>query len=104
MAVLADACKANEIPVIPITDKIKDCFKLPKTPGAGYSTMLGDRPVIFYDKNVGLWEQRFIVAHELGHILFGHLRNPSAPGNEFEANVFAAVFTALALFDQMSGA
>lgn len=103
MAVLADACKANEIPVIPITDKVKDCLKLPKAPGAGYATMLGGRPVIFYDKDVGLWEQRFTIAHELGHVLFGHLRRPEASHNELEANVFAAVFTALTLFDQMQG-
>lgn len=98
MAVLADACKANDIPVIPITDKVKDCFKLPEPPGAGYATMLGGRPVIFYDKNVGLWERRLTVAHELGHILFGHLRNPASPNNELEANIFAAVFTALTLY------
>ena len=100
MAVLADACKANEIPVIPITDKVKNYFKLPDISGAGYSTMLGDRPVIFYDKDSDLWEQRFTIAHELGHILFGHLRNPEASHNEIEANVFAAVFTALSLFAQ----
>lgn len=98
MAVLADACKANDIPVLPITDKVKDYFKLPKAPGAGYATMLGDRPVIFYDKDVGLWEQRFAVAHELGHVLFGHLRRPEAFHNELEANIFAAVFTALTLY------
>lgn len=100
MAVLANACRANEIPVIPITDRVKDCFNLPEAPGAGYATMLGGRPVIFYDKNGGLWEQRFAIAHELGHILFGHLRSPEAPHNEMEANVFAAVFTALNLFAQ----
>ena len=98
MAVLANACKANEIPVIPITDRVRDHFKLPECLGAGYSTMLGNQPVIFYDKDVDLWEQRFTIAHELGHILFGHLRNPSIPGNEMEANVFAAVFTALTLY------
>lgn len=65
----------------------------------GYSTIFLGRPRIFVSRNCTPERQRFTIAHELGHILLGHVgeyelinREPS-PGDspiEHEANVFAS--------------
>lgn len=65
----------------------------------GESTIIAGRPLIFVSKNKPIPRQRFTAAHELGHILLGHVgeghlvnREP-APGDnplEREANVFAS--------------
>lgn len=65
----------------------------------GESTILGGEPVILVSRNKPVPRQRFTVAHELGHILLGHVgkgrlvnREPSPTDNpmEREANVFAS--------------
>lgn len=65
----------------------------------GYSTIFLGMPRIFVSKDCTPERQRFTIAHELGHILLGHVgeadlvnREP-APGDnpiEQEANVFAS--------------
>lgn len=63
-------------------------------------TIEGGQPVIVYDNDRGDSEIHYIVAHELGHILLGHLglRSDFKKGMpdfaEVEANIFAAVLTA----------
>lgn len=65
----------------------------------GYCTILFGRPRIFVRKECSPERQRFTIAHELGHILLGHVgqynlvnREPNAKDNpiEQEANVFAS--------------
>lgn len=65
----------------------------------GYSTILFGMPRIFVSRNCSSERQRFTIAHELGHILLGHVgkyelvnREPSRGDNpiEHEANVFAS--------------
>lgn len=65
----------------------------------GYSIMTDGIPEIFISNRISPQRQRFTAAHELGHILLGHLgkydlvnREPSPNDNPIEqaANVFAA--------------
>lgn len=65
----------------------------------GYSTIFLGKPRIFVSKSCSPERQRFTIAHELGHILLGHVgrydlvnREPSGTDNpiEHEANVFAS--------------
>lgn len=65
----------------------------------GMSFMLNRRPVIFVSSNVSRARQRFTTAHELGHILLGHVgryklvnREPDPRDTPIEqaANVFAS--------------
>lgn len=70
-----------------------------KTGSDGYSSIFLGRPRIFVSRNCSPERQRFTVAHELGHILLGHVgkyelvnREPSGNDNptERDANVFAS--------------
>lgn len=65
----------------------------------GYSTLDEGEPMIFINSAAANNRKRFTAAHELGHILLGHVgkyalvnREPSASDNpiEQEANVFAS--------------
>lgn len=65
----------------------------------GYSTIFLGKPRVFVSRNCSPERQRFTIAHELGHILLGHVgeyelvnREPSPGDNpiEHEANVFAS--------------
>jgi len=67
--------------------------------GDGCCTIIDGKPIILVKKNCNHARQRFTVAHELGHILLGHVgkydlvnREPSSSDNpiEHEANVFAS--------------
>lgn len=71
----------------------------PEDENDGYSTILDGEAVIFVKRDCYRPRQRFTVAHELGHILLGHVgkyelvnREPSPLDNPIEqsANVFAA--------------
>ena len=71
----------------------------PKDESDGKSAILFGVPRIFVSRECSPERQRFTIAHELGHILLGHVgeyqlvnREPSAEDNpiEQEANVFAS--------------
>lgn len=66
---------------------------------SGYSTIIDGNPIIFVKSTELTERQRFTAAHELGHILLGHIgkyklvnREPSDIDNPIEqaANVFAS--------------
>ena len=78
--------------------------------GKAYSIHVTDKGedinAIFYDDTASMWKQRELIAHEVGHIIMGHLdgRCPlSTKQCETEAIVFDAVFIALMLFAQYGG-
>ena len=65
----------------------------------GYSTIINGQPMIFVSDQCIPTRQRFTAAHELGHILLGHVgryqlvnREPDPKDNPIEqaANVFAS--------------
>ena len=41
----------------------------------GYALRVDEHKFIFYDAEAESWEKRLIVAHEIGHQIFGHLRS-----------------------------
>lgn len=74
--------------------------------GDGYSMMIDGRPVIVVNNQCSLQRQRFTAAHELGHIILGHVgiyplinREPSPDDDPLEqqANVFASRLLAPAI-------
>ncbi len=71
----------------------------PQTDSDGFSTIVDGQAQIFVSDRCSRERQRFTVAHELGHILLGHVgayelvnREPSRGDNHVEqaANVFAS--------------
>ena len=79
---------------IPVKRYIPECNE-----GDGMSTMSEGRPMIFVSSLCGRPRQRFTAAHELGHVLLGHVgkyqlvnREPAPTDNPIEqaANMFAA--------------
>ena len=93
----------TELPV----DIVKLCHSMgirvqyytPDDGNDGKCTIILGRPRIFVSANSSVERQRFTIAHELGHILLGHVgkyelvnREPSSKDNpiEQEANVFAS--------------
>lgn len=74
-------------------------YYTPNDDNDGSSTIINGVPTIFVRKNILAERQRFTAAHELGHILLGHVgkyelvnREPSSEDNPVEqaANVFAS--------------
>lgn len=71
----------------------------PHNDSDGYSAIINGRPVIFVSSDAPIPRQRFTCAHELGHIILGHVgrydlinREPTPNDNPIEqaANVFAS--------------
>lgn len=74
-------------------------YYAPKDDNDGKSLFVNGTPVILVSKDCSVQRKRFTIAHELGHILLGHVgkyklvnREPSPCDNpiESEANVFAS--------------
>ncbi|MBQ9778873.1 MAG: ImmA/IrrE family metallo-endopeptidase, partial [Clostridia bacterium] len=70
--------KINALPV----DVLEICKRLgirvvqydePRPEGDGFSVIVGGVPYIYVQKNQNRQRARFTVAHELGHILLGHV-------------------------------
>lgn len=82
------------------SDKHKELDTILRRCGGVAFTLSDGQPVIAYDADRADSEVRYIVAHELGHILLGHLgfradfKKGMSDFAETEANIFAAVLTA----------
>lgn len=78
---------------------IRVVYFTPETDSDGFSTIVDGQATVFVSDRCSRERQRFTVAHELGHILLGHVgeyelvnREPSRGDNPIEqaANVFAS--------------
>ena len=96
---IVDVCKRMKVKVVPFTDEILQLYHVDKNRTDGFCVLIHRRPVIFYNPEKSRARQRFTIAHELGHIVRGHLdtrimvnREPEAGDTpeEHEANVFAS--------------
>ncbi|MCI8620159.1 MAG: ImmA/IrrE family metallo-endopeptidase [Oscillospiraceae bacterium] len=78
-----------------------------KLTATGCATKLGQEYYIFLAPANNTMGTEFTVAHELGHILLGHLDNPPIAGGgidaEMEANVFASVLLAFSQIAKIEG-
>lgn len=93
-------CKDYGIKVTTFAEKIKLGELKPHMKKYGaLAMMIGGRPLIIIDDTVSPLERRYAAAHELGHILLGHLTFRSENGKlpqwaEEEARLFATVMVA----------
>ncbi len=94
-------CKDYGIKVTTFAEKIDLGELKPHTPQkyGGLAMMIDGHPLIIIDDTIPPLEQRYVAAHELGHILLGHLTFRSDNGKppqcaEDEARLFAAVMVA----------
>lgn len=96
---LDDICKAYGVRVLSY-EVGKDALKTlhleeAAARTAGLACYVHDTPVIFFDSSRSYMEVLFTVAHELGHIMLGHLSFRQALGlgspdsSEREADAFA---------------
>jgi Zn-dependent peptidase ImmA (M78 family) len=104
MSLLNDICSDENITVLRFTEELGQIFfKNPNTISQGLSAVQKDKKYIIYDSTAQTWERRFIIAHELAHHLFGHLRPNTSikvEDREKEANIFASVLVAMMLFEE----
>ena len=83
--------------------------------GKGFAMRDDNIKSIGYSPKLEGWEKIHLIAHELGHHVLGHLdssvhafdnmsnsNSPQRERNEREAQVFAVVFTAMAMFSKYS--
>lgn len=65
------------VPVVDICTKLGICVKNfdPKHGEKGMVVNLFGKPHIFVDRKLPIPEKRYIIAHELGHLLLGHMKN-----------------------------
>ncbi len=95
---LTKICKDYGIPVFSCPPEKRELFGISST-GTGCAVVLNGKPYILCDDSRPREELRYTIAHELGHILLGHLTFRADSGEyppymETEANIFAAVLLA----------
>ncbi|MCI8610465.1 MAG: ImmA/IrrE family metallo-endopeptidase [Clostridiales bacterium] len=96
---IVDVCKRLKIKVFPYTDAFLKLYNIDANRTDGFCVLIRRHPVIFYNPNTSKARQRFTIAHELGHIVRGHLDtrtmvnrepDPQDSPEEYEANIFAS--------------
>ena len=94
--IITRICEDNGIKLTTATDDTFDIIGC-----CGLAFKYKGVPYIAINPDAGFYEQFFTAAHELGHILLGHLdgsvNNPTVQENE--ANSFAGAMLALRIFE-----
>lgn len=108
MGIIREICKDSGIALHSVTDAptpvTGDCDGLK----SGFCTNIGGKSRIFLPEHTGHYGQVAVAAHELAHILLGHI-DTNCPAyklpieaQESEANSFAGAFLALYLMKEYS--
>ena len=104
MGLLNNICKDENIKIIGLTEELAEGITVDSNNiGFGLAVVQGNDKYILYDTTASIWEKRFTIAHEVAHHLLGHLRPNTTitpQDRENEANIFAAVITAMILFKE----
>ncbi len=107
MTMFEKICKDNDITPHYYNEKFAEQHfdgTLKLTAGGAAVLVNNKDKYIFIDQNKPRRYQRYVEAHELGHILLGHLDvKPDKKHDELhetEASIFAAVFTAMEIYDR----
>ncbi|MEG1942213.1 MAG: ImmA/IrrE family metallo-endopeptidase [Angelakisella sp.] len=56
----------------------------------GFTQQIGDKTVVFYYESGNMRRTRWTIAHELGHVLLGHLSGQGGEDADIEADALAA--------------
>jgi hypothetical protein len=69
--------------------------------GVALNLSQGNIKAIAYSDKLEGWHMASVIAHEIGNHILGHLsaENPDKERRERESQVFAAAFTAFAMYD-----
>lgn len=108
MGLISEICKDNGITLHTATDEFMNQMQFQPTLKSGFCINMGGKHRIFIPENTGKYGQVFVAAHELAHILLGHV-DANCPASELpaevqeaEANSFAGAFLALYLMKEYS--
>ena len=66
--------------------RIEIKYYIPKDNNSGISMIIGEQPFIFVNQNKSIERRRFTAAHELGHILLGHVGKYRFANNNLQNN------------------
>ena len=66
--------------------RIEIKYYIPKDNNSGISMIIGEQPFIFVNQNKSIEHRRFTAAHELGHILLGHVGKYQFANNNLQNN------------------
>lgn len=86
-------CKKYNIDVYKYSESesiLKNSFKNEKSNNDGFAIKRNNKYYIFYNDKCINSRCRFVIAHELGHILLGHLEQKNKHEDEQQANIFAS--------------
>lgn len=98
MGFISHVCEKYNIKVLPL--RAAGLEGTTKGDGFAFSPDVG-KNLVLYDDTAGKIERNYIVLHEIGHILLGHLYNAvDTHTKEMEASIFAAVILAHMLYGE----
>jgi len=103
MGKLESLCVNNGITLVPYSKLIAEGIKDISESVNGVAMHIGDTNFISYNDKLDKHSADQVIAHELGHVVLGHLTFREdvlkIPSYEVEANIFSAVLMALQVWE-----
>ena len=94
--VIGTLCREMDIPVLSIERWKRDAVDIFDPDSLKHDGAFYFFEAIAYDDTLSRRAQRYLIAHELGHAVMGHMSDGKlTPEQEQEANLFACVLTAI---------